>query len=60
MKMSTIIEAVEFWLRKSKLKIEAVTRPVLDEVLSNREIFTDEPSGLVNRIRDQFIWQDVE
>ena len=29
--MSTIIEAVEFWLRKSKLKIEAVTRPVLDK-----------------------------
>ena len=54
MKMSTIIEAVEFWLRKSKLKIEAVTRPVLDEVLSNREIFTYEPSALVDRIRDQF------
>ena len=55
MKMSTIREAVELLMQKSKLKIEAVTRPVLDEVLSKRDIFRDEPSGLVNRIRDQFI-----
>ena len=39
--------------RKSKLKNESVTRPVLDEVLSNREIFTYEPGALFDRINDQ-------